>query len=145
MDNHSSRKYLQQQVLSASPPKLVAMLHDRAIALLSEAIAAIEAGDIERRWRANAKATQIVCQLWEALDLEQGGEVAVNLDRLYACLLPRLTAVDVENSAQSAREVIELLEPLRRSWHKLASAGREASGTTQVPSDPRALQVVLSA
>ncbi len=50
MDRHVSQKYLTQQIMTASPAKLVAMLYDRVISLLSEAIAAIEAGDIERRW-----------------------------------------------------------------------------------------------
>lgn len=120
MDRKVSNTYMIQHVNSASPARLVAMLYDRAITLLNEAVGAIEDGQIERRWAANSKASEVICHLWETLDLEQGGEVAANLDRLYGFMIRRLTTVDVNNDPQPARDVIGLLEPLRRSWHQLA-------------------------
>ncbi len=54
------------------------------------------------------------------LDLEKGGEIASNLEALYAYMLQRLLDVDVKNDARAAEEVIELLEPLRASWSELA-------------------------
>ncbi len=145
MDTEASQKYLAQQVMSASPAKLVAMLYERAIMLLHDAVGAIEAGDIERRWRANSKATEIICELWQALDMEAGGEIAENLNRLYGCMMMHLTVVDTENNAQAARAVIRLLEPLRRSWHELAD-GKGANGESKSNSgDPTSLQVSLSA
>lgn len=135
-----SQKYLIQHLNSASPARLVAMLLDRAVTLLNEAIDAMEGGQIERRWRANSKAMEIICHLWETLDFEQGGEIATNLERLYRFMIARLTAVDVDDDAQAAREVIGLLEPLRRSWHELADRSEgetaavesPAAGTTQI-------------
>ena len=145
MDKEASQKYLAQQVMSASPAKLVAMLYDRAITLLHEAIKAIEAGNIERRWRANGKATEVICELWQALDMDAGGEIAENLNRLYGFMMMHLTMVDTENSAQAAREVIGLLEPLRRSWHELAD-GEGAKGESKCGSgDPASQQISLSA
>ncbi len=145
MDREASQKYLAQQVMSASPAKLVAMLYERAITLLHDGVGAIEAGDIERRWVANSKATEIVVELWQALDMEAGGEIAENLNRLYGFMVMRLTMVDTENSAQAARDVIGLLEPLRRSWHELAE-GEGANGESKGSSgDPTSLQVSLSA
>ncbi len=145
MDREASQKYLAQQVMSASPAKLVAMLYERAIMLLHDALGAIEAGDIERRWVANSKATEIVVELWQALDIEAGGEIAENLNRLYGFMMMHLITVDTENSAQAAWDVIHLLEPLRRSWHEIA-AGEGGNGKSKDGSgDPRSLQVSLSA
>ncbi len=145
MEREASQKYLAQQVMSASPAKLVAMLYERAILLLHDAVGAIEAGDVERRWRANSKATEIIGELWQALDMEVGGEIAENLYRLYGFMMMRLTMVDTENSAQAARDVIGLLEPLRRSWHELAD-GKGAHGESKGSSgNPTSLQVSLSA
>jgi len=141
MDKQVSQKYMMQQLMSASPARLVAMLYDRAISLLTEAVDAIENGDIERRWRANHKATEVISHLWETLDMEQGGDVAANLSQLYGFMLKRLLAVDVENSAEAAREVIQLLEPLRRSWHEMASEGDSTESTDGAA--PR--QITLSA
>ncbi len=145
MEREASQKYLAQQVMSASPAKLVAMLYERAIMLLHDAVGAIEAGNIQRRWVANSKATEIIGELWQALDLEAGGEIAENLNRLYGFMMMRLTMVDTENNAQAARDVIRLLEPLRRSWHELAD-GEGANGESKGSSgDPTSLQVSLSA
>ena len=145
MDREAYQKYLAQQVMSASPAKLVAMLYERAITLLHDAVGAIEAGDIERRWRANGKATEVICELWQALDREAGGEIAENLNRLYGFMMMHLTMVDTENSAQAARDVIRLLDPLRRSWHELAD-GEGANGESESGSgDPASLQISLSA
>ena len=145
MDREAYRKYLAQQVMSASPAKLVAMLYDRAITLLHEAIKAIEAGDIKRRWRANGKATEVIAELWQALDMDAGGEIAENLNRLYGFMMMHLTMVDAGNSAQAAREVIGLLEPLRRSWHELADGEGANSESKRGSGDPASLQISLSA
>ncbi len=145
MDREASQKYLAQQVMSASPTKLVAMLLDRAVMLLHEAIEAIEAGDIQRRWRANSKATEIIAELWQALDRERGGEIAENLNRLYGFMTMHLVMVDAENSAQAARDVINLLEPLRRSWRELADNEHSNSDADRGTDDAAPVQVSVSA
>lgn len=118
--------YMSQQLSSSSPARRVAMLHDRAIGALRETIQAISQGDIQRRWNASNLATQIIELLWMTLDLERGGTVAANLDRLYSFMTRHLSAVNLRNDPQPARDVIELLEPLRQSWHALASSERAA-------------------
>lgn len=146
MDKEVSQKYLAQQIMSASPAKLVAMLYERAITLLHETIKAIETGDITRRWEANAKATEVISHLWGTLDRERGGEIAEKLNQLYGFIMMRLTMIDVENDAQAAREVIELLEPLRRSWHEIAEGQPAARSGIESRSNPAApIQISLSA
>jgi len=115
-----SQAYLSQQLASLSPAKRVALLYDKAIASLRDAIQAIEAGDIERRWKSNKLACDVIETLWATLDVEQGGEIAQNLNRLYSFMLQHLPAVDFRNDPKPAEEVIALLEPLRQSWHELA-------------------------
>ena len=145
MDRQVSQKYLVQQIATASPARLVAMLYERAITLLRETVEAIESGDIERRWTANGKASEVISHLWGTLDRERGGEIAENLNRLYGFMMMRLTMVDVENSAQAARDVIVLLEPLRRSWQIIADGG-SANGETASHSDAAVpTQISLSA
>ena len=112
--------YLARELSAASPAKKVAMLIDRAIQALNEAIRAIERGDIQGRWTANNQAGTVIETLWLTLDLEKGGEIAANLDRLYCFMLQHLTQVDLRNDPKPAAEVITLLEPMRRSWHELA-------------------------
>jgi len=113
--------------MTASPARLVVMLYDRAIQCLSDAIKAIEDGDIERRWKSNKKAIEIITHLAMTLNFEQGGQIALNLNDLYRFMLRTLVNVDVRNDPQPAREVIKLIEPLRASWDKLAKGGDVAA------------------
>lgn len=132
-----SKAYQTQSVMTASPARLVAMLFDRAISSLKEAVRAIEAGEIEARWRANTRATDIVSHLALTLDMERGGEIAANLDDLYRFILERLPAIDIHNDAQTAHDMIALLEPLRRSWHDLADGGAALPQTPAHSNDRR--------
>ena len=145
MDREATQKYLAQQVMLASPANLVAMLYERAITLLHETIEAIEAGDIERRWRANAKATEVIYHLWGTLDRERGGEIAENLNRLYGFMTMRLTMVDFENNAQAARDVIGLLEPLQRSWDEVANRDEKKNECPDTSDNKTPTQISLSA
>ncbi len=133
--NDNIAKYLTQQVMTAPPAKLVFMLYDKAILSLKEAIAAIEAGNIEARWKANKRAYEIISHMWSTLDVESGGEIAENLDRLFSYMLSRLPDVDFKNDPAPAQEVIGLLEPLRQAWQQLAG-GTAAQGAAGTPSNP---------
>jgi flagellar protein FliS len=96
------------------------MLYERVTLSLREAISAIEAGEVETRWRANARAIEILNHMWSTLNVEKGGDIAKNLDSLFSYMLSRLPEVDLHNDPEPAREVIALLEPLRESWRELA-------------------------
>ena len=120
MSRNAFEVYGTQQVMTSSPVKLIALLYDKAIISLKEAIQAIESGEIEKRWKANNKAIEILTHLANTLDHAKGGEVAGNLDQLYDFMLARLLNVDLRNDPQSARDVIALLQPLRDAWHQLA-------------------------
>jgi flagellar protein FliS len=123
MNEQASKHYQTQQIMTASPATLVFMLLDKAIVCLKEAIRAIEAKDIESRWRANARAMEIISHLKSTLDHDKGGIIARNLDQLYSFMLSHLPKVDFANDANAAQSVIELLVPFRDSWKELASRG----------------------
>jgi flagellar protein FliS len=112
--------YRDQEILTASPARLVAMLYDKAVTCLHDTVAAIEAGDIERRYKSSTRAIEIITHLALTLDMERGGQIAQNLEQLYRFMLKHLLDVNVRNDAKPALDVIKLLEPLRASWHELA-------------------------
>ena len=136
--NTNVSTYLTQQVMTASPAKLVSMLYDKALTSLKEAVSAIEKGEIEARWKANARATEIISHMWSTLDREKGGEIAENLEGLFSFILARLPEVDVRNDPEPAREAISLLEPIAESWRVLArNAGDQSANTANADIEPR--------
>jgi flagellar protein FliS len=124
---NAAHAYQAQQVRASSKVKQVALLYDRMIGSLHEAIQAIADKDIEKRHNSNRRAQEIILALYAALDVDVGGDVARNLQMLYQFALRRLPQVDLKNDPKPAREVIEVLDPIRKSWHELAR--REAAGT----------------
>ncbi|MCE2510836.1 MAG: flagellar export chaperone FliS [Alphaproteobacteria bacterium] len=111
--------YGYDEVMTASQPHLLVMLYREALAALKASTVAIERGDIEMRWRASSKATNIIAHLYLTLDLERGGDVARNLSRIYTYILRRLPDINLKNDPGPAQESASLLEPLLTSWENL--------------------------
>jgi len=127
MNRNQSQQYQTQQIMTASPAMLVFMLYDKALNCLKEAVRAIEAGEVEARWKANGRAMEIIEHLRVTLNMEAGGEIASNLDQLYSALLRELPKVDLKNDPVPAEKAIKLLTPLRDSWRTVAESGEEAT------------------
>tara|TARA_B100000674_G_C37928986_1_gene956960 strand:- start:1209 stop:1715 length:507 start_codon:yes stop_codon:yes gene_type:complete len=120
MNEHAAHTYKQQQVNTATPAKMVFMLFEKTLSRLQEAQNAIERNDIQGRCNANCSAQELIAHLSNTLDMEQGGEIAANLERLYTHCMIRLMDVDRKNDPNAAAEVIRLLTPLRDSWAELS-------------------------
>ena len=99
--------------------RLVVLMYDGAIGALDKALAAIERGDLETRCNCVNMTMDILAKLSEALDHEQGGQVARNLDNLYDFMLARLMRTNLTNDPQPAREVLRMLNVLYEAWRTL--------------------------
>ena len=110
MNEHAAQTYKHQQVNTASPAKMVFMLFEKTLSRLQEAKNAIERNDIQGRCNANCSAQELIAHLSNTLDMEQGGEIAANLERIYAHCLIRLMDVDRKNDPKAADDVAELAE-----------------------------------
>jgi flagellar protein FliS len=112
-------RYQLDEMLTASPSRLIVMLYDEAIEALTTAAEAARAGDIETRCNAVTAAIEIVGTLYMTLDVERGGDVARNLGVIYAHIINRLPQVNLNRDPRIAEEAIGLLKPLRSSWNEL--------------------------
>ncbi len=108
-----------EEVGKAFPTSLNVALYDEAIASLIAAIEAIGKGDIESRCFATERASEVVAQLYLALDMENGGEIAESLSGIYNFILTQLPRINFENDPDIAEQAIKLLRPVRESWFEL--------------------------
>lgn len=149
MNEHAAHTYKHQQVNTASPAKMVYMLYEKTLSRLHEAKHAIERKDIQGRCNANCNAQELIAHLSNTLDMNQGGEIATNLERLYTHCLIRLMDVDRHNDPAAADEVIRLLTPLRDSWAELADKSegelRQAIISAQQTQTPPAREAASAA
>lgn len=107
------------EIASSSPTHLVVMLYDEAISQLGLSIKAIKAGDIASRFNAVSMTANIVEQLHTTLNFAEGGELAEQLGTVYRFIISRLPRINLHNDSEIAAQMIDLLEPLRDSWHAL--------------------------
>jgi flagellar protein FliS len=98
------------------------MLYDGALARLTEGAAAAARGDVRARGVAVSKALTIVASLQETLNLQAGGDVATELDRLYTYASGRLLDVSLKGDVSGIQEVHRLLSGLREAWHQIAQS-----------------------
>jgi len=113
--------YRTTQVQSRTPLELVVMLYDGAIRFAGTARDAIERRDIPARRDALSRALAIVSELQNTLNMEAGGEIAAQLDRLYDYVNDRLLAAAMQNSVTPIDEARRVLETLRDGWATIAS------------------------
>lgn len=112
--------YNQDAILSASPSRLLTMLFDRLMLDLQRAEAAQAEQDWNRASPYLTHAQDIVAELAGSLDVERwdGGQ---NLLAIYLFSSTKLVSANVERSIERTREVIEIMEPLRQTWHEAAA------------------------
>ena len=134
-----AQQYETQKVLSASPMELILMLYDGALRSLSQSLAAFDiVDDLDRMngihenlLRAQDFITELAC----SLDIERGGELALQLDRLYEFMLHHLAVANNEKRRKPVEDVKKMLTELRDSWAKsMESVPREAQ-PSPVPVD----------
>jgi flagellar protein FliS len=117
---YSDANYEQiKRIAEEFPSTLVVMLYDDALENLDIAIGAIEAEDIEERFRASERVADILYNLCISLDLENGGQVSENLAALYKHGIQQMTDINFSNDPAVAESLKRVLEPLRDSWAEL--------------------------
>jgi len=78
-------------------------------------------GAIVEKSDALARAGRIVVGLQSALDFQRGGELAENLNDLYAYITRRLFHINAQNDVVALEEVRGLVEDVASAWQKLPS------------------------
>lgn len=126
--NRSASAYrkvgVETSVDQANPHHLVGMLFEGLVQALGSAKAALQRGDIKAKCQQIVLAVRILEEgLKCGLNLEQGGELAQNLDRLYGYCVVRLTQANARNDVAALEEVLRLVEPLADGWRQIGAAG----------------------
>jgi flagellar secretion chaperone FliS len=124
----SSRDFLRESVLSATPAQLVTMLYDRLLLDLARAEDAQLAGDPVAAGRHLVHAQDVVAELSSSLDVAawSGG---ADLLAIYGYVAQRLIEANVHHDVERTRECAALLGPLRWAWHAAAGANTPTTGT----------------
>lgn len=129
MTSNPFAAYLETKVLSASPVQLVHLAYEGVIEALAEARNHLAGKRIHERVRAINRAQLILAELQTSLDFNKGGDVSVQLGRLYDYMQRRLTEANFKQIEEPLAEVQDLLQTLNEAWKTVAATGVTVSAT----------------
>jgi flagellar protein FliS len=117
--------YLENEILSANPIRLVQILYTAALDSIASARRFLRAGDIRARSRAITKAMRIVTELSRCLNREAGGELSRNLANVYGYVLRLLIESNAKQIERPLAEAEQLLSTLADAWIRCAAPPSE--------------------
>lgn len=106
-------------VATADNVQLIQMLFDGLQESLATARGHIENGNILGKSNALSRAGRIVVGLQGALDFDQGGELANNLNELYSYMTRRILHANANNDVETLSEVASLVRDISEAWSTL--------------------------
>ena len=99
--------------------QLVYMLYEGALNHMKSARKKIESGDIMSKGKHFSKATLIISELSNVLDMENGGEISRNLRGLYEYVLQQLLYANLNNDITAIEDSEKVIETLKIGWKEM--------------------------
>lgn len=118
MNTTPFNRYLEVQVATASPEKLVLMCFDGIVRYLNRAVEALEHGDLESGHTSIVRAEAIVVELMGSLKMEMG-DIPRNLARIYDFIHQRLVEANIRKDKEKVEEALRVAMELREAWQEL--------------------------
>ena len=113
--------YKKASVNTLDQNKLIIMLYDGAIKNASFAVEHMKSEEIEKVHDCLIKTKNIVTELMATLNMDQGGDIAKNLQSLYNYMFSQLIEANMEKKPEPVIVVIDLLKELRAAWVQINS------------------------
>ncbi len=125
-----ANNYRQAQLNTASPGQRVVLMYEGLSKELKKGENFIrninkDILNIEAAHNAIALAEQIILELKLALDIDNGGELAKNLDNLYEFWIVQLSEANTKKNADILLPVIEMVDELKETWREATKKARQ--------------------
>ncbi len=119
------KEYLKQEVMTASPAELVAMLYSACVKNMKLAVMAWEdSKDIATINNCLIKAQKVIVELMNSLDMSI--ELSGQLLKVYEFILKELRAANVKKDLSNVEPLIAMLESMRDTWYSVAQQQRSS-------------------
>ncbi|MGL5291246.1 MAG: flagellar export chaperone FliS [Vibrionaceae bacterium] len=122
---------IDSQLTEASPHKVIQMLMAGAIERLIQAKIAIEQKNTPLKGEKIGKALDIVVNLRACLSMEDGGEIAQNLDALYDYIIRQVSLANLDNNTLLLDEAIGILREIKSAWEQIPEKYRNSEPQTE--------------
>jgi len=120
-------QYVDNQIKTASPGKLLVMAYDAAIKFGRMAQEKMKEGDLFEQSTSIRKVQNILLELMASLDPKVDRQLTANLDALYTYMFDKLTHANVHDDVNAIEEVVQIMTELRSAWEEAAMTARAGS------------------
>ncbi|MDR1778086.1 MAG: flagellar export chaperone FliS [Desulfovibrio sp.] len=117
--NKAAQAYFNTKVTTTDQGQLLIMLYDGALNYLQQARDKILAKDYAAKGILISKVIDIVNELSSSLNMERGGDLAVNLNNLYLLCTARLLQANLKMNVESLDSVTHILSGLRGAYAQI--------------------------
>jgi flagellar protein FliS len=115
---------LHGNLAEASPHQVVQVMLDSVLGRIAEASGHLERGEVAAKGEKISKALGIIEALMLGLDKDRGGELALNLERLYDYASRTLLRAHLENRSDLLKEVTSLIREIKLGWDGIAPTAK---------------------
>lgn len=115
----SLKSYEAVDTLGKSQLELVIKVYDGALNSLRAGAECYKSEKLQEGYEHLEKAKTFVIHLYTTLDLEQGGEVAANLSKLYSFVVSQIDIIEATKDLSILDDIIDVLANLRSGWLEL--------------------------
>jgi flagellar secretion chaperone FliS len=128
VSNRSAAAYkrvsIETSVDSANPHRLISLLFEALQRSLNGALNAIQNADMGSKIKHIDSAIRLLDEGLKApLNLNEGGQIAANLNDLYDYCINRLVFANIRNDATVVQEVIRVINPIASGWNEIKQQG----------------------
>lgn len=116
----------------ATPHRLVEMLMTGALDGIAKAKGCIAHDQHDERHQNITWTITVIEALRGALNFEEGGEIAANLDMLYDYMIRRLYDANIHNDVEPLKEVSSLLKEIKTAWEAMPELIKRAENISEV-------------
>ncbi len=116
--------YRDVQTATADPARLVIVLLDGTVRFLTQAQRALERDDGITFVQSVARANRVILHLASTLDYEAGGDIAVDLARLYDFMFHHLVEAMSKKSEANVAEVLRVIRTIRDGFETAIASAR---------------------
>ena len=114
------------EVEYASPHRLIQMLMEGALEKIATAKGLMDRGETAKKGEHISWAISIIGGLQSSLNMDEGGEIAQNLDDLYTYIARRLAEANMSNDIAILDEAIDLLLEIKGAWDIMPESIKKA-------------------
>ncbi|MBI5809649.1 MAG: flagellar export chaperone FliS [Deltaproteobacteria bacterium] len=114
------KRYHDVQVLTSDGVRIIIMLCEGVMRFNKLAEKAIREGDVKEKNNYINRSFAIISELSNSLNMEEGGEIAMTLARLYDFSLNQLTLANLNNDPAAIETVTRVIGELKAGWEAVA-------------------------